>query len=216
MTLNDLLDTYWRHAAERAPVAAAAFAAEARSLAESGRLAGALRAGDPAPDVALPDSPGASVRLRELLRDGPVVIAFYRGRWCSFCTLELRAWQRALPRIRALGARVIAVSPQVEHEVALMRERDGLQFQMVSDPGNDVARAFGVAYEVPPGLRDAYAQTGLDPARDAEPAGWTLPVPAVYLIGRDGRIAWSHVDPNWRRRAEPQEVVAQLERIAGD
>lgn len=210
MTLNDLLEAYRRHAAERSPALATAVEHEAHALLASGRLGRAVRVGDTAPDVLLPDACAGSVRLSDRLRDGPVVLAFYRGRWCSFCTLELRAWQRVLPDLRALGAQLIAVSPQDEHETALMRERDRLELQMVSDPGNGIARRFGIANEIAPELRQAYAEAGM--ARPACGSGmdWSLPLPAVYLIGTDGRIAWSHVDADWRRRAEPAEVVARL------
>lgn len=217
LPLNVLLDSYSRHTAERAPALAAALDAEARSLVESGRLARAVRAGEIAPDFELPDGPDGRVRLSDLLRDGPVVLAFYRGRWCSFCTLELRAWQRALPEIRALGARVLAISPQDDHEIAKMRERDRLEFQMVNDADNAIARRYGIAYQIDRAdatLRDAYAAAGLADAHGGSggvPGGApTLPVPAVYLIDRDRSVAWAHVDPNWRRRAEPAEVVRRL------
>jgi peroxiredoxin len=212
--LAALLEAYWRHASERAPSVAAALDGEARAIAASGRLARALGPGDALPDVALPDAPDGRVRLPELVRGGPLVLVFYLGRWCPFCTLELRAWQRALPRIRALGARLVAVSPQDEREVALTRERDGLEFHMVSDPGNVLARRFGVAHEVAPALRDAYAASGMAAPQDGDASGWTLPLPAVYVAGRDGRIDWAHVDANWRRRAEPAEVLARLAALA--
>ncbi len=213
--LAALLEAYWRHASERAPAVAAALDGEARALAASGRLAGALGPGDALPDVALPDAPDGRVRLPELVRGGPLVLVFYLGRWCPFCTLELRAWQRALPRIRALGAQLLAICAQDEREVALTRERDALEFHLVSDPANALARRFGVAYEVAPALREAYAASGMAGPRDGDDSAWTLPLPAVYLVGRDGRIDWAHVDPNWRRRAEPSDVLARLAGLAG-
>lgn len=215
MTLNDLLDTYWRYAAERAPALAAAVDREARTLLASGRLERAVRVGDSAPDFVLPDASDGRVRLSDLLCSGPVVLAFYRGRWCSFCTLELRAWQRVLPDLRALGAQLIAVSPQDEYETALMRERDRLELQMVSDPGNEIARRFGIANEISPELRQAYAESGMARPACGSAPNWSLPLPAVYLIGTDGRVAWSHVDADWRRRAEPAEVVKRLAALRG-
>ncbi len=212
--LAALLDAYRRHAAERAPGVAAALDGEARALAASGRLSRALAAGDRVPDLTLPDATDGRVRLPDLLRDGPLVLAFYLGRWCPFCTLELRAWQRALPGVRALGATLLAVSAQDDREVALTRERDRLEFRLVSDPDNRLARGFGIAYEVAPTVRDAYAASGMG-GRPDDDSAWTLPLPAVYLVGRDGRIAWAHVDPDWRRRAEPAEVVARLGTLAG-
>ena len=216
MKLNDLLDTYWRHAAERKPAVASALDTEARALVASGRLERALRPGDRVPDVVLPDLPGGRTALADLLRDGPIVLVFYRGRWCPFCTLELRAWQRVLPEIRALGGQLLAVSPQDEREIALMRERDRLEFHMLSDPPNTLARRFGIAYEVAPAVRDAYDASGLvHRTNDDGGSDWTMPLPAVYLIGTDGRVVWAHVDPQWNRRAEPAEVVARLAASVG-
>jgi peroxiredoxin len=210
MTLNDLLDAYGRHAAERAPALAAAVERDARALLASGRLERAVRVGDRAPDVMLPDISDGRLRLSDLLCRGPVVLAFYRGRWCSFCTLELRAWQRVLPELRALGAQLLAVSPQDEHETALMRERDRLELHMVSDAGNVIARQFGVETEIAPELREAYAQAGMVRPACGTATDWSLPLPAVYLIGTDGRVAGAWVDADWRRRAEPAEVVERL------
>lgn len=220
MTLADLLETYWRHASERAPQAAAALDGEARALARSGRFAGALHAGDRLPDVVLPcavppASPGRAARLQGLAQDGPLVLVFVLGHWCPLCTLELRAWQRRLAELHALGARLVAVTPQDAHEAELMRERDGLQFPIVADPGNAIAGRFGIAYEVAPAMRDAYLSAGLTPPRGDAPADWTLPLPAVYVAGTDGRIVWAHVDPNWRHRAEPDEVVRRVGALAG-
>jgi peroxiredoxin len=210
MTLNDLLDAYGRHAAERAPALAAAVERDAQALLASGRLERAVRVGDLAPDVMLPDISDGRLRLSDLLCRGPVVLAFYRGRWCSFCTLELRAWQRVLPELRALGAQLLAVSPQDEHETTLMRERDRLELHMVSDAGNVIARQFGVETEIAPELREAYAQAGMVRPACGTATDWRLPLPAVYLIGTDGRVAGAWVDADWRRRAEPAEVVERL------
>jgi peroxiredoxin len=210
MTLGELLDTYWRHAAERAPAFAAAVEGEARALRASGALERAVRVGDMAPDIVLPDSADGRVRLSDLLRAGPVVLAFYRGRWCSFCTLELRAWQRVLPELRALGAQLVAVSPQDEREIALMRERDRLELHMVSDTDNVIAQRFGVAHVVEPALRETYAAAGMVRPASSGRGDWSLPLPAVYLIGTDGRVAGAWVDADWRRRAEPADVVARV------
>ncbi|MFZ4758469.1 MAG: peroxiredoxin-like family protein [Burkholderiaceae bacterium] len=216
MKLNDLLDTYWRHAAERKPAVATALDAEARAMVASGRLDRALRAGDRLPEVTVPDAGGGHGLLGDRLRNGPLVVVFYRGRWCPFCTLELRAWQRVLPEIRALGGQLLAVSPQDERETALMRERDRLEFEMFADSDNTLARRFGIAYEVAQSVREAYCACGMEhgPAGDGA-ADWTMPLPAVYLIGTDRKVAWAYVDPQWNRRAEPADVVARLAAMSG-
>jgi peroxiredoxin len=211
MKLNELLDAYRATStADQSQAVSAVFAHEARLL-----RAAMLRGTGPgngglAPDVVLPDSPDGRMRLSDLLRRGPLVLKFYRGRWCPFCTLELRAYQRALPEIEALGAKLLAVSPQNEHEVALNRERDRLDFPMVTDADNAIASRFGITYEVEPALRDIYRAAGIDFTRTNDASSWTLPLPATYVIDVDRRIAWSHVDPDYRRRAEPADVLHQL------
>lgn len=211
-TLAALLDTYWRHAAERAPALADALEREARAIAASGGLSGVPRPGDHAPDAPLPDAPDGRVRLSDLWAGGPLVLLFFRDRACAFCTLELRAWQRALPALRAAGGRLLAVSPQDERAISLMRERDRLEFHMVGDADNALARRWGVLHEVAPAMRDAYAAAGV-PLDDA--CRGAVPLPAVFVVGSDGRVAWSHVDPSWRRRAEPDDVVARVAALGG-
>jgi peroxiredoxin len=211
-TLAALLDTYWRHAAERAPALADALEREARAIAASGGLAGVPRPGERAPDAPLPDAPGGRVQLSDLWADGPLVLLFFRGRGCAFCTLELRAWQRALPALRAAGGRLVAVSPQDDRSISLMRERDRLEFHMVGDADNALARRWGVLHEVAPAMREAYAAAGV-PLGAA--CGGAVPLPAVFVVGADGRVAWSHVDPSWRRRAEPDDVVARVAALGG-
>ena len=214
MNLNDLLDAYRAYnTADQSAATAAVFAREQALLKSRDWRATALAAGQLAPDFALPDSPGGSVRLSDLLVDGPVVLKFYRGRWCPYCTLELRAYQRILPDIKALGARLLAISPQTEAEIAMNRERDALQFQMVTDPDNAIARQFGIVYDVEPDLRAMLEASGLDFTRVNDTVGWTLPLPAVYLIGRDRRIAWSYLDADYRRRAEPAEILCRLKAL---
>jgi peroxiredoxin len=209
--LNALLDAYRGYTtADEDPAVSAAFRQEAEGMRNGAWLHRVARVGAVAPEVALPDSPDRRVCLSDLLCDGPLVLKFYRGRWCPYCTLDLRAWQRALPDLRALGAGLLTVSPQTETEVALSRERDRLGFQIVTDSGNAIARAFGVAYEVVPPIRRLYESADIHLDRVNDAAAWTLPLPAVFLIGTDRRIRWSHVEPDYRRRAEPGDVLARV------
>lgn len=213
-TLAALLDAYRGYAAAD-PATRAVFALEAASLRRAGRFRDRRRPGDAAPDMPLPAGTGDGARLSDLWRDGPLVLKFYRGRWCPFCTLDLRAWQRMLPELQRRGARMLAVTPQCEREIALTRERDRLRFPIVADRGNAIARAFGIAYEVAPEVRVLYERLGIDPAQVDVSGRWTLPLPAVFLIGRDGRIAWDHVDTDYRCRAEPCDAIARLDALAG-
>lgn len=212
MRLNDLIDLYRSYTPIDEPGSPfAALLGELAQLRSAAWLHRALRAGDLAPDFQFPDMP--QLWLSDLLRDGPIVLKFYRGRWCPFCALELRALQRALPGLRALGAELVALSPQNELETAFNRERDRLDFPMHADLGNLVARRFGIVYELDEAMRRLYRTLGIDLPDTQPDAGWTLPLPATYLIAPDRRITWAYVDPDYLHRAEPAEVLAELERL---
>lgn len=214
MKLQEVLDAY-RCCAESdlSPADQEVLALELDRLRRADWLSKALRTGDIAPDFVLPDAPGAGPRLTDLLHEGPVILKFYRGRWCAFCTLELRAYQRLLPEFRALGAELIALSPQNDEQMALNRERDHLRFPMITDADNAVARQFGITYEIGPEMRERYVAAGMDLSQMNASSTWSIPLPAVYLIAPDRRIAWSYVDPNYLQRAEPAALLEALRRL---
>lgn len=214
MQLDELLDTYRRYRDSALPDAArAALQFDLDRLHAADWERSALRAGDQAPDVVLPDSPGGALRLSDVLQESAVVLKFYRGRWCAFCTLELRAYERLVPAFRTLGAELIALSPQNEDETALHRERDRLRLHMVTDARNEIARRFGIAYDLSDELRRQYEAYGIDLARINADGAASIPLPAVYVIDRDRRIAYARFDPDYRRRAEPQVVLEAVRRL---
>jgi peroxiredoxin len=174
-------------------------------------LGRALREGDRAPNFRLANAQGGSVELRVLLKQEPVVLTFYRGQWCPYCNLELRAYQKLLPQLQALGARLIAVSPQTPDNSLSTAEKNELAYPVLSDVGLHVARAYGLAFDLPPELVELYQrQRNNDLVRWNGEGGWSLPIPATYLIGQDARIALAHVDPDYRDRLEPEAVLARL------
>ncbi len=127
-------------------------------LIASGDAEKALKEGAPAPDFTLPDARGNSVRLSHLLIQGSVIIAFYRGAWCPYCHLVLRAYQRALPQLQAWGASLVAISPQTPDHSLLIAEKIKLTFMVLSDVGNQVARQFGLVFTIDKAVRDAHKQ----------------------------------------------------------
>lgn len=166
-----------------------------------------LGRGDLAPDVALP---GAGT-LSSVISAGPLVLKFYRGRWCPYCTLELRAWQRSLERLEALGVRFLAISPQDPAQTESTRRRDGLTMPLISDGDNAVAKRFGIAYPLSAEEQRLMRSVGVDLALINRAAGgWSLPLPALYVIGRDRRIAYSFVNGDYCNRAEPEDVIAAI------
>lgn len=178
-------------------------------LAEQG-----LQAGEPFPDFALPDSEGRVVASGELLDRGPLVVAFYRGGWCPYCDAMLRAFEEARPAIEAAGASLVAVSADRPDEQARTRAGKGLGFPLLSDAGGRLARLCGVQFELNQAHVALYERLGIDlPACHAE-TGWELPLPATYVVGQDGIVAYLFVDADWTRRAEPTDVVAAVRGLA--
>lgn len=183
-------------------------------LGASGILDAALRAGDQAPDFALTNAHGGVVRLSHVLASGPVVLSFYRGGWCPYCNLELQALQKVLPEIRAAPATIIAVSPQTPDESLSTAEKNDLAFPVLSDLESRVAKSFGIAFDLADELRPIFTSFGQAlPDRNGDNS-WVLPLPATYIIDRDGIIAFAHVDINFRNRLEPDAITATLATLA--
>jgi peroxiredoxin len=182
--------------------------AETSRLAASGLAARALKVGDPAPDFILPDAQGEPVRLRALLDKGPVVLVFYRGGWCPYCNLHLRGFQRGLEAFRELGATVVAISPQLPDNSLSTREKDELAFPVLSDVGNKVARQFGIVFELSDELVELYRKFGhaLEDVNGAD-GSRELPVPATFLLDGEGTIRLAHVDVDYTRRIDPDDVI---------
>jgi len=183
-------------------------------LAASGIAQRALRAGDRKPDVSLPDARGRYVRLNGLLAAGPVVLSFYRGGWCPYCNLELRALQQALPEITRLGATLVAVSPQTPDESLSTAEKNALAFPVLSDAGSATARSFGIAYDLAEELRPIYTRFGHALPDKNGDESWVLPIPATYVIDTDGTIALAYVDVDYRNRLEPAEILTALQSLS--
>jgi len=180
----------------------------ASRLAESSLGVGAAVA-----DFSLPVATGAMVSLSALLIKGPVVLAFYRGGWCPYCSTELRALQAKLPEIMAAGATLVAISPQTPDNSLSTAEELDLAFTVLSDEGNHVAESFGLVFELPESLREVYQGFGIDlPAANGDTT-FRLPLPATYVIGSDGIVAWRFADADYTKRAEPDDVIAILEAL---
>lgn len=170
-----------------------------------------LDVGDRAPPIILANAKSETVDVGALLKSGPVILTFYRGGWCPFCNLELRAYQELLPQIAAAGASLVAISPEKPDESLSTAEKNALTFQVLSDVGQTVGRAFGLVYEFTDEVKTVYEAFKLDiPARNGAPGEWALPVSATYVIGRDGVIVYADLRTDYRDRADPLEVLAAL------
>lgn len=176
----------------------------------SGIANSSLGVGAKVPDFSLPDATGTKVALSTLLSKGPVVVAFYRGGWCPYCSTELRAFQAKLAEITAAGATMVAISPQTPDSSLSTAEKLELAFPVLSDVGNHVAASFGLVITLPEALRQLYSEFGLDlPAANGDNT-FQLPLPATYVLGGDGTVAWRFTDPDYTKRAEPDDILAAL------
>jgi len=183
-----------------------------QELASSGLVDGALGVGDEAPDFTLPNAHGLDLSLNSLLASGSLVVAFYRGGWCPYCNLELRALQATLGEIRALGSSLVAISPERPDDSLTTAEKHGLDFEVLSDIGNEVARSWGLVHAIPDYLREIYARLPETNGDDS----YELPLPATYVISADRVVGYAHVDPDYRRRAEPSDVLEALSAIKAE
>ena len=153
------------------------------------------------------------MRLSDRLQQGAVILTFYRGGWCPYCNLELRAYQQILPQIRAAGASLIAISPQTPDESLSTAEKNQLEFDVLSDRGSAVAQAYKIAFELPDDLKAIYTQFNHAlPDVNGTP-DWQLPIPATFVIAPNGEILLAHIDADYRNRLEPSEVLAIASRV---
>jgi len=156
------------------------------------------------------DHNGKQVNSAELLQAGPVVMCFFRGRWCPFCVAQLEAMNLILPQIQQAGASLVAISPQTVHQSFLMADQHQLRFRLLSDTSNAAARQFGLVYRVPDAQQALYRRTFVNLAFINGDASWELPIPATFIIDRGGTIAWASRNPDYTIRPEPEDILNQL------
>jgi len=155
------------------------------------------------------------VKLSHLLEQGPVVMTFYRGQWCPYCHMMLRAYQQALPQLQAGGATLLAISPQTPHHSRALAEKLELTFAVLSDMGNQMARQFGLVFTLDEAVRGAYKQVGADLPRFNGTDSWELPMAGTFLVDQSGIVRLAFVDPDFTRRLDPSVIFARLEELKG-
>lgn len=167
-----------------------------------------LPVGATAPEFALKDATGKVVRSADMLALGPLVLKFFRGRWCPYCMTELEAWRDLYGQIREHGALMVAVSPQTQRQSDFMVGQHGLPFPILHDASNALAEQFGLAYTVPDYLREYYRSILVNiPFVNGEES-WRLPLPATYVVGRDRKVLFAEAHADFRVRPEPEEALA--------
>ena len=179
-----------------------------RDLFESGIEERILPVGSMAPEFTLNDASGRPVRSADLLALGPLVLNFFRGRWCPYCVTEIEAWRDLYPRLREAGVLVAAISPQTQRQSDFMVGQHALPFPVLADPGCAVAEQFGLAYTIPAYHRDYYRSILVNIPFVNGDNSWRLILPATYVLSPAGRAVHAQAHADFRVRPEPEEVLA--------
>ena len=169
-----------------------------------------LPVGAVAPEFELRDSANRLVKSRDLLAVGPLVIKFFRGRWCSYCVTELETWRDLYGQLRERGALLVAISPETQRQSDFAVQQHGLPFPLLHDPGAALAEKFGLVYTVPE-YHQRYLKSILVnlPFLNGE-ASWRLPLPATYVLDRTGKVVFAEAHADFRVRPEPQDALTTI------
>jgi peroxiredoxin len=214
MSLKDELDRIRAEASANAKIIAA-YEALVAQLGRAQTASRALKVGDAMPSFMLPNIGGRLVLSDELLAKGPVVVNFFRGDWCPYCTRTLMALETALPRIAAAGGQLVALTPDTGRHFTTTRRAHRLSYEILSDVDGAVGMQFGVLFRVPELTREMLSDFGTDLAERHGNDNWFIPIPASYVVDRGGIIRYAFVDVDFTRRAEPDDIVAVLESLKG-
>jgi peroxiredoxin len=210
-SLRDILAERKERIAKYVP--AAALEVQARTVAAlraQGLAAKSLPVGAPMPEFSLPDHNGRVVSSADLLGRGRLVVCFFRGRWDPFCCGQMEAMNRMLPETEQAGASTVAISPQTVKQSFFMADQHRLGFPLLSDAGNHVARQFGLVYRVASEQESIYRRAFVNLPLANGDESWELPIPAAYVVDRDGTVLFAYANEDYADRAEPEEMVKRL------
>jgi peroxiredoxin len=182
-------------------------------LEASGLTTSALQVGQQIPEFNLPDATGNIVSSATLLAKGPLLISFYRGGWCPYCNVELRALQRHINEFQRTGVTLVAISPEMPDHSLSTQEKAGLQYPVLSDVGNQLARKFGIVYQLDETLSSIYQKLGVDLEAQNGGKAIELPVPATYLVDSKGIIRNAFIDVDYTKRLEPTMALSWIDAL---
>jgi peroxiredoxin len=192
------------------PATQAIHARAVAQLKEKHFAANILPVGAKAPTFDLPDYDGRIVRSSDLVAKGKLVLCFIRGRWCPFCVGQMEAMNLVLPQIEQAGATLVAVSPQTVKQAFFMHDQHKLRFPLLSDADNQVARKFGLTYRVPDAQEAVYRKAFVNLPFTNGDDSWELPIPATYIVDREGMIRYASANEDYTERPEPNDLVRAL------
>jgi peroxiredoxin len=208
--LDERLAAYSSAVRQHIPAYADAVDRLVARLAQSGAGAGAPQPGEPMPAFVLPDESGHLASLDTLLRDGPVAITFHRGHWCPWCRISGRALAQVHSEIVDIGGRIVAIMPERQKFAAEFKSEAGSPFPVFTDLDNGYALSLNLAIWIGPDLERLLSSFGRALPDYQGNECWMLPIPATFVVGRDGRVAARFVDPDFRRRMSVEELIAAL------
>ena len=174
----------------------------------------ALKEGDTAPDFTLKNASGNEVSLAKLLENGPVVLTWYRGSWCPYCNIALQAYQKHLPEIKKAGGTFVALTPELPDKSLPTKEKYDLGYEVLTDLNNQVAEKFKIVFKMTPAVEKAMAGAfGLATYNGKDYDTATMPLSATYIITPDRKIAYAFLNAEYRNRATPEMIIAELEKL---
>jgi peroxiredoxin len=169
-----------------------------------------LPVGAKAPEFELQDHDGKILSSADLLAKGRLVLCFIRGRWCPFCIGQMEAMNLALPEIKRSGATLVAISPQTVRQSFFMHDQHELRFPLLSDSGNEVARQFGLTYRVNEEQQSVYRRAFVNLPFANGDESWELPIPATFILERDGTVLYASANEDYTERPEPADILQAL------
>ena len=185
----------------------------AKTISPADAAENALNVGAKMPSFALKDANGNSVSSNDLLKQGNLVVVFYRGSWCPYCNAYLRNLQKNMPQIKAAGGNLVAISVENPDNSLVVAKKNELDYTVLSDPGLSVAKQFGIVYDFPKETDEKYKASGLDIAKHNEMDKPQLPLSATYVVNKKGEIVYAYLEPDYKKRAAPDVIVETLSKI---
>ena len=205
------LESYKKEFLAKAPIDKVSIMQRADlELAESDIISNVLSVGDRVENFTLADVTGKKIDLYSTLEQGPVVLVFYRGGWCPYCNLELRAYQRLLDQFREKGVHIIAISPQTVEASQSTQEKNTLSYPVLSDPELKVSDQFGLVHRLPKYLGELYKEFGIEAGNHYVDDSWRLPLPATFIVSQKGLVLERFVETDYKLRMEPKDVLYRI------
>ncbi|WP_010180333.1 peroxiredoxin-like family protein [Aquimarina agarilytica] len=173
----------------------------------------ATKKGDLLTDATLVAIDGKEVNVHSFLKDGPLVVSFYRGGWCPYCNVELKELQDALPQIKELGANLVAITPETPDNSLTTSEKNNISFSVLSDIDNKYAKQLGLVFQMPEDLREVYHQFNIDVPKHNQNKDYELPLPATYVVNIKGEIVLSFLPEDYTERLDPVAIIDALKSL---